>query len=90
MNGRATITVEVTPWDESTYEALEETGKLTRAPVPQVFSGDLESDDVMEFVMCYPPDGAGTASFIGQQRVAPAGGAGDASPPETVTWPVAP
>jgi hypothetical protein len=55
-----------------------------------MFSGDLESDDVMEFVMCYPPDGAGTASFIGQQRVAPAGGAGDASPPETVTRPVAP
>jgi hypothetical protein len=60
----------VTSWDESTYEEFEETGKLTRATVPQVFSGDLEGEGVMEFLMCYPPDGAGIASFIGQERVA--------------------
>jgi hypothetical protein len=70
MNGRATSTAEVTSWDESTIEEFEETGKLTRATVPQIFSGDLEGEGVMEFLMCYPPDSGGTASFIGQQRVA--------------------
>ena len=67
MSGRATITAEATAWDESTYQELEDGRKLTRATVPFSFSGDLEGEGVMEFLMCYRPDG--TASYVGQQAV---------------------
>jgi Protein of unknown function (DUF3224) len=54
-------------WDEQTYAEFDEGGKLTRASVTQTFSGDIEGDGAVEWLMCYRPDE--TADFVGLQRV---------------------
>jgi hypothetical protein len=58
----------VESWDEQTYAELDEGGKLSRASVTQAFSGDIEGQGSVEWLMCYRADG--TASFVGLQRVA--------------------
>lgn len=58
----------ISAWDEKPYEELESGGKLTRASVKQSFSGDIEGEGAVEWLMCYRPDE--TADFIGLQRVA--------------------
>lgn len=54
-------------WDEHTYLDLEGERKLTRASVAQHFSGDLEGEGTVEWLMCYAEDG--TARFVGMQHV---------------------
>lgn len=54
-------------WDESTIAELQSGGKLTQASVKQSFSGDVEGDGSVEWLMCYRPDQ--TAEFVGMQRV---------------------
>jgi len=57
---------QVTGWDEKPYhEAGDE--KLTHASVTQKFSGAIEGDGSVEWLMCYRPDG--TADFVGLQRI---------------------
>jgi len=57
---------EVTGWDEKPY--WERDGeKLTKASVTQKFSGDVEGEGSVEWLMCYRPDG--TAHFVGLQRI---------------------
>jgi hypothetical protein len=64
---KATGSFELASWDEETYEELEDGGKLTRASVTQQFSGDVEGDGAVQWLMAYRPDG--TAHFVGFQRV---------------------
>ena len=64
--GTATDKFALASWEEDTYEALEGGGKLTRASVKQTFSGDLEGEGSVVWLMCYAPDG--TATFVGLQR----------------------
>ena len=63
----ATGTFEVTSWNENSYEELDGGGKLTQASVAQRFSGDVDGDGAVEWLMAYAPDG--TARFVGIQRV---------------------
>jgi hypothetical protein len=58
----------VADWDEQAYAELENGGKLTHARVKQSFSGDIEGDGTVEWLMCYRPDK--TADFIGLQHIA--------------------
>jgi len=67
MTTQATMTADITSWNEETYFGGEEGAKLTRAMVAQSFTGDLDGEGTMEFLMCYRPDGS--AGFIGQQRI---------------------
>lgn len=67
MSTRATGTFKVESWDEHTYGEIDSGGKLTRASVTQAFSGDIEGDGAVEWLMCYRPDD--TADFVGLQRV---------------------
>jgi Protein of unknown function (DUF3224) len=55
-------------WDEETYAESEDGGKLTRASVAQAFSGDVEGEGAVEWLMCYRADD--TADFVGLQRIA--------------------
>jgi hypothetical protein len=55
-------------WDEKAYGELENGGKLTQASVKQSFSGDIEGEGSVEWLMCYRPDE--TADFIGLQHIA--------------------
>jgi Protein of unknown function (DUF3224) len=64
---RATGTFKIADWDEKTYAEIEDGGKLTRASVKQAFSGDIEGEGAVEWLMCYRPDQ--TAGFVGLQRI---------------------
>ncbi len=56
-----------TSWDEDTVEELHGGAKLTRASVTQDFTGDIEGDGAVQWLMAYRADG--TAHFVGLQRV---------------------
>jgi hypothetical protein len=63
---QANTIFKIAAWDEQPM--FEEGGyKLTRATVRKTYSGDLEGEGVVEFLMAYRPDG--TARFIGFERV---------------------
>ena len=68
MSAHARGIFELQSWDEDAYLELEGGAKLTRASVAQRFSGDLDGEGSVEWLMCYADDG--TARFVGLQRVA--------------------
>jgi hypothetical protein len=59
-------TFEIAGWDEKTIDEWEG-GKLTRASVSKRYSGDVEGEAVLEYLMSYGADG--TAEFVGIERV---------------------
>ena len=63
----ATGTFQVTGGGEDTYYELEGGPKLARVSGIQRFTGDVDGDGSVEWLMCYLPDG--TARFAGLQRV---------------------
>jgi hypothetical protein len=67
MAAKAAGTFEVTAWDEKPYLEMADGRKLTRASVTQRFSGDIEGEGSVEWLMFYREDG--TASFVGMQHV---------------------
>jgi hypothetical protein len=67
MTAAAAGRFEVKSWDEAPYAEMPGGRKLTRASVTQRFSGDIEGDGSVEWLMFYRPDG--TATFLGLQRV---------------------
>ncbi len=71
----ATGTFKIESWEEEAYLEDEGGGKLTRASVKQTFTGDIEGEGSVEWLMCYRPDQ--TADFVGLQRVS--GRVGDRS-----------
>jgi hypothetical protein len=66
MSTHARGTFEISSWDENPYVELDGGAKLTRASVGQAFSGDLEGEGSVEWLMCYREDK--TADFVGLQR----------------------
>ncbi len=67
MSAKAKGKFEVRSWDEAPYVELAGRCKLTKASVKQRFSGDIEGDGSVEWLMFYREDG--TASFVGLQQV---------------------
>ena len=63
----ASGTFEVKQGGEDVYREAEGEVKLTRAHGTQRFSGDIEGDGSIEWLMCYSP--AGGARFVGMQRI---------------------
>jgi hypothetical protein len=66
MSTHARGTFEIQSWDENPYVEMDGGAKLTRASVGQAFSGDLEGEGSVEWLMCYREDK--TADFVGLQR----------------------
>ena len=66
MSTHAQGIFELQSWEEDTYLELTIGAKLTRASVAQAFSGDLDGEGSVEWLMCYADDG--TARFVGLQR----------------------
>ena len=66
MSNHAQGIFELQSWDEDPYLELDGGGKLTRAKVAQRFSGDLDGDGSVQWLMCYAEDG--TARFVGLQH----------------------
>ncbi len=63
----ASGTFVVTSMGEHAYEDLEGGARLTRANGTQRFTGDIEGEGSVEWLMCYSPDDS--ARFLGLQRV---------------------
>ena len=62
-NGRFAIE----SWDEAPYSEGESLPKLTRASVVKRFTGDVEGEGRVEYLMMYRSDG--TATFVGLERI---------------------
>ena len=54
-------------WDEKPYSESQGQPKLTRASVTKSYTGDIEGDAHVEYLMMYRSDGS--ASFVGLERV---------------------
>jgi uncharacterized protein DUF3224 len=54
-------------WDEKPYSEGPDQPKLTRASVSKTFTGDLEGESHVEYLMMYRSDGS--ATFLGLERV---------------------
>jgi hypothetical protein len=54
-------------WDEKPYSEGQGLPKLTRASVAKTFTGDLEGEGQVEYLMMYRSDGS--ATFVGLERV---------------------
>ena len=53
-------------WDEKPYSEVPGEAKLTRASVTKTYTGDIEGDAQVEYLMMYRADGS--ASFVGLER----------------------
>jgi hypothetical protein len=67
MTKTAEGTFEIQDWDEKIYQQLDGGGKLTEAKVRQKFTGDIEGEGNVIWLMAYPDPK--TATFVGIQRV---------------------
>ena len=54
-------------WDEKPYSEGPDLPKLTRALVTKTFTGDIEGEGHVEYLMMYRSDGS--AAFVGLERV---------------------
>ncbi|HEV2751974.1 MAG TPA: DUF3224 domain-containing protein [Gemmatimonadales bacterium] len=54
-------------WDEKPYGEGPELPKLTRATVTKTFTGDIEGEGQVEYLMMYRSDGS--ATFVGLERI---------------------
>jgi hypothetical protein len=68
MSTQARGNFKVESWDEDGYAETGEGGKLTRASVKQRFSGDIQGEGAVEYLMAYRENE--TAHFVGLQHVA--------------------
>ena len=57
----------ITGWDEKPYSEGENLPKLTRATVTKTYTGDIEAEGQVEYLMMYRSDGS--ATFVGLERV---------------------
>jgi hypothetical protein len=54
-------------WDEKPYSEHEGQPRLTRASVTKSYTGDIEGEGQIEYLMMYRGDGS--ASFVGLERI---------------------
>ena len=54
-------------WDEDIIAELDQGGKLTRAHVTKSYTGGLQGEGVVEYLMAYNSDGS--AHFVGYETV---------------------
>jgi hypothetical protein len=64
---KATGSFRITSFNEDAYEDRGDGAKLTHAWGDQAFSGDIEGDGQVHWLMSYRPDG--TATYVGLQRI---------------------
>ena len=54
-------------WDENSYGEGEGLPKLTRASVTKTYTGDIEGEGQVDYLMMYRSDGS--ATFVGLERI---------------------
>lgn len=67
MSTHAAPTFKLKSWDETPFSEIPDGPNLTRVSVTKSFSGDIEGEGTLEYLMAYRDDGS--ASFIGLERV---------------------
>jgi Protein of unknown function (DUF3224) len=64
---KATGSFQITSFHEDTYEDRGDAAKLTHAWGDQAFSGAIEGEGQVHWLMSYRPDGS--ATYVGLQRI---------------------
>ena|SRR5919198_202667 len=67
MSKKANARFTIKNWDEKPYNEGPDLPKLTRAAVTKSFSGDIEGEGKVEYLMMYRDDGS--ATFVGLERI---------------------
>jgi hypothetical protein len=67
MKRQANARFAIKSWDEKPYSEGQDLPKLTRASVTKTFTGDIEAESQLEYLMMYRGDGS--ATFVGLERV---------------------
>ena len=67
MNQTAKSRFAIQSWDETPYNEGDNLPKLTRASVTKTFTGDLEGEGQVQYLMMYRSDGS--ATFVGLERI---------------------
>lgn len=66
MKQSANARFAITNWDEKPWSEDPDQPRLTRASVARTFTGDIEGQGQVEYLMMYRGDGS--ASFVGLER----------------------
>src|SRR5262245_12222238 len=67
MKNTANARFAIKSWDEKPYSEGENLTRLTRASVAKTYTGDIEGEGHVEYLMMYRSDGS--AAFVGLERV---------------------
>ena len=67
MKNTANARFAIKSWDEKPYREGEGQPKLTRATVTKTYTGDIDGEAQVEYLMMYRSDGS--AAFVGLERV---------------------
>jgi len=67
MKKTANARFAIKEWEEKPYGEGPDLPKLTRASIRRTFTGDIEGEGHVEYVMMYRPDGS--ATFVGLERI---------------------
>ena len=67
MKKSANARFAINNWDERPYSEGQDLPRLTRASVTKTFTGDIEGEGQVEYLMMYRSDGS--ATFVGLERV---------------------
>ena len=67
MKKRANARFAIKSWDEKPYSEGPDLPRLTRASVTKTFTGDIEGEGQVEYLMMYRSDGS--ATYVGLERV---------------------
>lgn len=67
MRNRASARFAIKAWDEKPYSESQGEPQLTRASVTKNYTGDIEGEAQVEYLMMYRADGS--ATFVGLERV---------------------
>lgn len=54
-------------WEEKTYVEGQDQARLTRASVTKTYTGDVEGEGQVEYLMMYRSDGS--ATYVGLERI---------------------
>ena len=67
MTSTANARFAIKTWDEKAYSEGPNEPRLTRATVTKTYTGDIEGDGQVEYLMMYRGDGS--ATFVGLERI---------------------
>jgi hypothetical protein len=67
MKKSANARFAITSWDEKPYSEAKDEPRLTRARVTKTYTGEIEGEGEVEYLMMYRSDGS--ATFVGLERV---------------------